>query len=108
MSKTIRTAASALLASLLLAAVAWAGPLSGAGEVSSKNLQEHTITIKGRSYLVTEKTVLRNAQGRRVALRGLAVPDEHSDGSVAHATFEAVETRRGLELISLRLSRVPE
>lgn len=108
MSKTIRTAASALLATLLLAAAAWAGPLSGAGEVSAKDVQEHTITIKGRSYLVTEKTVLRNAQGKRVALRALAVPDERSDGAAAYATFEAVETRRGLELISLRLSRFPE
>jgi len=89
---------------LVLAASAWAGPLGGYGELEAKDVASATVRISGKSYVVTDKTVMRDREGVATDIEALPAPTlEELAGltPVIGARFEAQEIRGQLVLLTL-------
>ncbi|MCG8588637.1 MAG: hypothetical protein MJE66_05035 [Proteobacteria bacterium] len=79
------------------------------GEVNSKNSTAQTLTIDGKTYKVSPRTVFRGYEGQRLTLAQIAVPDT-SGGDVERGPvlveFDSVERRGGHVLLSVTLVEI--
>lgn len=92
------------------AGVAWGGDESvdGIGLIMGKNVIGRTVTIDGRSYGVTEATVIEDRDGNRLDLAALPVTSSEGLRRAEMAAYEAEDTGRGRVLRSLRLTDPPQ
>ncbi len=111
--RVIGRALALLTASILATAgVAVAGgTVKGMGTVVEKDLRAGTISIEGKVYQVSDRTVIRDLEGARISLAQVPVPEAGADGgavALVAGEFDAVEVRGKRVLVSLDLSAPPD
>ena len=106
MKRMIRLFGAALLCAALWVPAAWAGE----GQATSKNAAEQTVTIDGRAYHVSDKTILRDQNGELLRFKSLPLTREGSRRELdpVQVSFDAVDTRHGQTLVSLQIVGTPE
>jgi len=106
----LRRLAQATALGLLLASSGMAGELKGFGELDVKDLAASTVVIGSRTYVVTDRSVIRDPKGVRMGLAELPIPHAHEDVNLrplVTGRFDAQEVRGRLVLLSLDLVDAP-